>query len=280
MKLLILYFSGTGNTQYVARYLSRKIEHLPIETQVLSIEQIPPGEVSSFDVLAAGFPTYASDSPEVFREYVAQLPPVENKGAFAFCTKGAYAGNALRRNLKRLMARGYVPLGAESVMMPGSDGLAFVGKTSWMARSAQNKDFGQLSAADRLAQRMEQVLTGMAEGQPAEEHRVPLPMSVSGYLFDWLWALLYESFGKYMKGKFYADERCNNCGLCVQICPAQNIVLDDRGITFLDRCYLCMRCIHQCPQEAIQIGRYTIDKFRWPGPLGEFKPMELRKPAD
>jgi hypothetical protein len=40
-----------------------------------------------------------------------------------------------------------------------------------------------------------------------------------------------------------------------------------------------MRCIHNCPEEAIQIGRATIDKYRWHGPKGDFKPLSLR-PAE
>ena len=36
-----------------------------------------------------------------------------------------------------------------------------------------------------------------------------------------------------------------------------------------------MRCIHQCPQEAVQIGRGTVGKFRWRGSGGDFKPLRL-----
>jgi hypothetical protein len=39
---------------------------------------------------------------------------------------------------------------------------------------------------------------------------------------------------------------------------------------------LCLRCLHACPQEAIQIGKLTVDKFRWKGPKGDFKPLRMR----
>ncbi len=45
MKLLILYFSGTGNTHYVAQYLARKLEHLPIELCLQSVEQPLPSAI-------------------------------------------------------------------------------------------------------------------------------------------------------------------------------------------------------------------------------------------
>jgi len=96
---------------------------------------------------------------------------------------------------------------------------------------------------------------------------------VGGLLTDWLWREAYELFTEPLKRRFYADDRCTRCRLCVRICPAHNIRLDGDRIQFADRCYLCMRCIHQCPQEAIQIGRATVGKFRWRGPKGRFNPL-------
>ena len=49
-------------------------------------------------------------------------------------------------------------------------------------------------------------------------------------------------------------------------------------MTFNDTCFLCGRCINQCPQEAIQIGKKTIGKFRWKGPYKSFHPIKLKDP--
>ena len=275
MRLLILFFSGTGNTHYVAGYLAHKLEHLPIEILVRSIEQVPAEAVPEFDVLALGFPVYAADSPPFFQDYLRRLPPGEGKGSFVFCTKGAFAGGAVYRNLRRLAARGYVPLGGTSVTMPGTDGLAFVSPDSWLARSAMNKDFDHLKSADKLAQRMEEVLERIQAGESARDCKIRLVPNPGGRLLDWLWRQAYERFTTPFKRRFYADERCVRCQLCVRICPAHNIQLVDDRIHFGDRCFLCMRCIHQCPQEAIQIGQATRGKFRWRGPRGDFHPLRL-----
>jgi hypothetical protein len=37
-----------------------------------------------------------------------------------------------------------------------------------------------------------------------------------------------------------------------------------------------MRCIHRCPEQAIQIGKNTVGKFRWQGPKGQFDPLQIR----
>ena len=276
MKLVILYFSGTGNTDYVARYLARKLGSVPIEIELRSIERQPPETLGGFDVLAVGFPVYGCESPPFFQAYLARLAPGKGRGAFVFCTKGAMAGNAVRRNLQRLVGRGYLPLGGGSVGMPGSDGLALSGKESWMARSALRKDYDHLKDADRLSAQMSDVLSGLAAGSPVEAFHRPLPWSTSGVLLDRLWAFLYRVFADPFRTQFWADDRCQACGLCVRICPVDNVEMRDGHPHFADHCVLCLRCLHNCPQEAIQIGRFTVDKFRWRGPKAEFQPLKLR----
>ena len=132
MKLLLLYFSGTGNTDHVARYLARHVgdrfARSPVEIRMRSLEWQPANEVADFDVLAVGFPVYAADAPAFVQDYLSRLSPGRGRGTFVFCTMGAFAGHAVRRNLGRLAARGYVPLGGGSVLMPGTDGLAMVPK--------------------------------------------------------------------------------------------------------------------------------------------------------
>ncbi|MDY7077374.1 MAG: EFR1 family ferrodoxin [Chloroflexota bacterium] len=275
MRLLILFFSGTGNTHYVAEYLAQKLGQIPIDVLVRSIEQTPAETLPDFDLLTIGFPVYVADSPPFFQEYIHRLSDGEGRGVFVFSTKGAFAGRAGPRNLQRVASRGYVPLGEVSVTMPGTDGLAFVAKKSWMARMAENKDFEHLKSVDRLARRMEEVLQITLAGQTARNRQVRMPRNASPSLTDRLWKAVYERFTAPFKRRFYADERCNRCWLCVQICPSHNIRLEDGQIRFADRCYLCMRCVHQCPQEAIQIGKSTVGKFRWRGPKGDFRPLRL-----
>jgi ferredoxin len=306
MRLLLIYFSGTGNTDYVARYLAHKIECESIEIEQRSIEWQPAEAVTGFDLLVVGFPVYAADSPEFVQAYLRHLPPGDGRGAFVFCTKGAYAGSAVRRNLRRLAGRGYVPLGGGSVLMPGTDGLSMVGKDSWMARKALEKDYDHLEDADRLAEELSASLRDLLDGRSVEALRKPLPRRPIGALSDGAWAAVYRASEGYCRARLYADQRCEGCSLCARVCPVDNVKLPDSRPRvspvdnaelpdsrarvcpvdnvklpdsrphFADRCVLCLRCLHACPQEAIQIARFTADKFRWRGPKGDFKPLRMR----
>ena len=276
LRLTLLVFSATGNTRYVAGYLERVFEALPVAVEIVSVERVAPEAVEGFDVLGFGFPVFEGDSPRFVREYIARLSPGEGRGAFVFCTKGALAGNAERKNLQRLQDRGYVPLGGMGAVMPGTDGMAFVSKEGRYARWAQTKDFDSLEAVDRFAGRMGETLADLAGGVLAADRAKMVPLSILGVLIDPLWAAAYGLFGGFLKSRFRADDRCTRCGICGKLCPVDNITCTDEETTFGDGCALCMRCIHNCHVEAIQIGKATVDKFRYRGPKGAFKPMKMR----
>jgi ferredoxin len=276
MKLLFLYFSGTGNTDYVAHYLARKLAHLPVEIELRTIEQQPPEALTDFDLLAVGFPVYAVDAPIFFQEYLHRLPQGGGRGAFVFCTKGAWAGSAVRRMLQRLALQGYVPLGGDAVGMPGTDGLSMVGKDSWLARTALEKDYDHLKDGDRLAEKMESAVAQLLDGSPVEALRQPLPSQIKTSLSGRAWARVYKLSEDWALARFYADDRCEGCGLCARLCPVDNVELREGHAWFADCCVLCLRCLHACPQEAIQIGKLTVNKFRWKGPKGDFRPLRMR----
>jgi ferredoxin/flavodoxin len=279
VKLQLLYFSGTGNTDYVARYLAHHLAQIPepsLEIDLRPIEWQPANQLDDFDLIAVGFPVYAANAPGLFQDYLDALLPGEGRGAFVFCTKGAYAGGAVQRALQRLATRSYTPLGGGSVIMPGTDGLSMIAKDSWLARKALEKDYEHLEDADRLLEDMVAKIRQLASGHSAEALRLPLPPRARGNWLDRFWEWSYRLAEGYARNRLYADQGCTACGLCERICPVRNIEMSNDHPQFADRCMLCLRCLHACPQEAIQVGRLTVGKFRWRGPQGGFQPLKMR----
>ena len=66
--------------------------------------------------------------------------------------------------------------------------------------------------------------------------------------------------------KFAANDSCIGCGTCVQICPRGNIRLDDNKPSFGSDCIGCLSCVQYCPKAAIDIGRTTGGRERFPNP--------------
>lgn len=273
MKILIAFFSGTGNTWYCAKYLESRLREAGTEVSVRSIESLPKAEISNFDLLVVGFPVYACDMPKIMRDYLDHTPLTAGKKAYLFCTKALTSGNALKKAADVLMSAGYSIHGYADVTMPGSDGLAFLRNDSAIAKKMTEKDFGTIRPLDLMTERIEADVKNLSLDAEIVPER-PMRTKATGVLADGLFKAVYRPIERGMAGKLYADETCVRCGLCAKICPSQNIKITKVGVFFSSRCFLCMRCINQCPKEAIQIGKGTIGKMRWKGPDHDFEPLK------
>jgi ferredoxin len=91
-----------------------------------------------------------------------------------------------------------------------------------------------------------------------------------------LFSLLYRmSFQKVstMDKKFWADEKCNSCGICTKVCPAANIEMIKGRPEWLHHCEQCLACLQWCPQVAIQYGDKTARCERYHHPEVILKDM-------
>ena len=50
-------------------------------------------------------------------------------------------------------------------------------------------------------------------------------------------------------------EECTGCGICMDECPANAIILEnEKAIVYDDKCTDCGTCVDSCPNEVITIG--------------------------
>ena len=54
---------------------------------------------------------------------------------------------------------------------------------------------------------------------------------------------------------FRATDSCIGCGKCVELCPLNNIRLENGRPVWGKNCTHCMACICYCPKEAIEYGK-------------------------
>jgi Na+-translocating ferredoxin:NAD+ oxidoreductase RNF subunit RnfB len=50
------------------------------------------------------------------------------------------------------------------------------------------------------------------------------------------------------------EARCTGCGLCLDACPVEAIVLLNDVATIGDDCTACGACVAECPNEALAMG--------------------------
>jgi uncharacterized protein (DUF362 family)/Pyruvate/2-oxoacid:ferredoxin oxidoreductase delta subunit len=80
-----------------------------------------------------------------------------------------------------------------------------------------------------------------------------IPNWLIGWAYDWL----YEAKPR------WRPEQCQECGLCVQACPAQALKLSENGLHLnQDLCIECYCCLEHCPSEGLWVPRGLWERIR------------------
>ncbi|MFO7941195.1 MAG: electron transfer flavoprotein subunit alpha [Bacillota bacterium] len=61
---------------------------------------------------------------------------------------------------------------------------------------------------------------------------------------------------------------CDGCGLCVEVCPFEGVIMDEDYPRFTASCRVCSICIEECPRDALSMavpGDAAVDLSRYRG---------------
>ncbi|MBL0211881.1 MAG: EFR1 family ferrodoxin [Holophagaceae bacterium] len=251
----ICWMSGTGNSLRLAHGFAACVEEKGGE---IHLEQIAPNSSPTCEAswLAVFFPTHGFTTPWPVLRWAWSLQPGKGISAAVVSARaGWWMGTCLRGLTGSapfipallLALKGYRVRGILSVDMPSNwilvhPGLNAVHAAHFLERGHQKiRAFTQdlLAGSRRLwsLDNLFECLSGM----------VLLPVSV-GYLL----------YGRPLFAKlFFANERCNGCGVCAAHCPEGAIRMT--GSTprpyWTLHCESCMRCMNLCPLRAVEAGQ-------------------------
>ncbi|PXX80541.1 EFR1 family ferrodoxin [Dielma fastidiosa] len=247
---MILYFSGTGNSEYAAQQIAAKTddECLNLFTKIRSQDT---RELTSQKPWVIVAPTYAWRIPRIVEEYLHKTKLNGSKKVYFVLTCGGAIGNA-EANLKRLCAdQGYQFQGCAEVIMPEN-------YIALYSAPNQQEALKIIEAADALLARIAEWIKN-GSSIPAQ------PISFKGKVCSQIINPLFYSL-MVKADKFYAKADCVSCGQCVNVCLLNNIRLVNGKPQWGKDCTHCMACICRCPVEAIEYGKHTEGLNRYTCP--------------
>jgi len=247
---MIFYFSGTGNSRWVARFLADELadqlRFIPDELDTDMRYSLKEGERLGFV-----FPTYGWGVPPFVERFIEKMQVTGVAYLYFVTTCGDDTGMTGELFCDLVARKGWTCRLGYAVQMPES----YVCLPGFDV-DPKPKEQKKLSA---VPARMHQIVDDIIDGRGGFD-TIPGPMK---------WAkshIVRPFFNRFLVNPkhFKSTAGCVGCGSCVKACPFDNITLNENGRPIWhDRCVQCMRCYHTCPQRAIEWGRFTRGKGQY-----------------
>ncbi|MBT3314720.1 MAG: hypothetical protein HN390_08900 [Anaerolineae bacterium] len=258
MKIAIRYYSGAGNTKFVAKKITKALKQNShrVSSVKVSEESNREGIDDDFDVLGIGFPIYFREAPELLFDLLKRMEG-KKRPVFFFTTKGLYSGDAMKNIMAFSVDQNFSPVSFAEFFMPGTDFLIlFAKKDSLMERVL--KRIHSRDIDKKVAELIRKVEGALPAKTPRQKWYTDFDERVVKYFEN-----KYDNHHRAYIGQFHSNpETCIECMKCVNGCPRHNIVLDGH-IDFGESCDVCFNCIHNCPTDAIDIGKITAGNVRY-----------------
>ena len=251
---MIFYFSGTGNSRWVAENVATSFDDKVIAMSDFFHDgrlETPEFTVKPDEYIGFVFPVYSWGIPPLVGTFVERvcIHNYNNNRIFGIFTCGDECGNTHQMFLKLMQAKGWTCRHIYSVQMPNNY-IFFPGF------DVDSKEL-EKSKIEKAAQLLPTLTQAIRDDRPIIAY-------TKGNLTFLKSGLIYPLFVKYARDSrpFHTTDACTSCGLCAKLCPTKNITVADKPV-WGKYCEQCLSCIHRCPSRAIEYGKISKKKGRY-----------------
>lgn len=250
---MILYFSETGNSKFIAELIREQLndEIISMNKIIKENKQLVLNSEKPYIIVC---PIYAWRLPIVVENLLKCSKLTGNKKVWFVVTMGSQSGNCDKYCEKICKDKALEYMGLCGIKMPDSYVALY---------DVDNNDKAELKLTQAKI-KAEKISQSIAENSVIyKDDKTPFASLMSGIINTYFTKIMATS------KKFYIKESCISCGKCEKICCVNNITLVNGKPKFHDNCIHCMGCINNCPTRSIEIkgktenrGRYTCPKTK------------------
>lgn len=244
MKILLLTFTGTGNTKLCGDFIMEHFVNMGHEViHYVYNSKVPLKEdIRDFDMIGLGYPIHAFNTPEIFYKWVKSFPKVDDhKPYFIYKVSGEpfhFNDASSHHFVKVLKKLGYNKISEKHFLMPYNIVFRYkdeIAKQMYLYL----KPLTELYVKEILAGDYEVI-----------KYRFDKKLLSLVLRIEWLAPKINAPLCRVNKKK------CTNCNMCMNNCPMGAIYINKKGRIRLksSKCSMCMRCAFNCPMDAFRFG--------------------------
>lgn len=251
---MIFYFTGTGNSLWVAKTLEKAFNE-PLISIAESLQQ--ENKEISFTLredekIFFVYPVHSWGPAVLVTKFISRLKleRYTNQPIYSICTCGDECGYTTDILQKHLNKKGLTLTASHSIQMPNN--YILMKGFDVDTKEVENKKLQQApETMDSIIHQIDKEIY----------HTGSKPFLKSRFVYP-----LFTTFAVGHNSFHAMKDICTSCGLCAHICPTGSITMEEGTPEWNNTCVQCTACIHRCPARAIEYGNETWKKGRYHHP--------------
>ena len=236
---MILYFSATGNSKYVAETIAKELNDNAVSITSIKDKKLEVKD-EYFGII---IPTCFWTVPLIVKEFLNNIDLSVSKSTYNFIviTYGSFTGTN-GKDLEKILEKKNIHISSKySIKMPDTWTPIFD-----LSDDKKNKEL--LKTAEKDLEDIIFKLNGKAIGDYIKNKFPSLVTVICKPLYNY-----------YRNTKnFKVNNKCIGCCLCKTKCPCNAIeIVDNKPVWIKEKCTLCLGCMHRCPKFAIEYRKST-----------------------
>jgi NAD-dependent dihydropyrimidine dehydrogenase PreA subunit len=251
--LLLIYYSGTGNSRRVSEWIARIATETGLNVYVTSFREVDRSRIESLKgrtLIGFFSATHGFNMPHSMLKFMFSFKSLKGSDIFIGNTRAGMklskvflpglSGIALYFPALVMAIKGYKIRALYPVDLPSNWISLHPGiKTSVINSMVTHCETLVNRFAEKILNRKPVFLRAFV--------LLPLDLLVAPL------AIGYYFFGRYIIAKsFVATSDCNLCGKCIDNCPTHSVKLSLGRPYWKLSCESCMKCMNYCPERAIE----------------------------
>jgi flavodoxin/Pyruvate/2-oxoacid:ferredoxin oxidoreductase delta subunit len=269
-KIEIFYFSGTGNSLYVAKYMQSFLSNVKL-TPILHMLKDETIRITT-DVVGFIFPMYLATMPKPVIQFFKKIDTISSKYIFCIETRGGTISDSafILTNIlkaKRATINAFYHINVH--MNSGVLGEKYKKPSNEEMQLITDKMHNiLLSVKQNIINRTNHLNTDT-------DFFIKIPLWKKIFIVPFRFFFRPLIFKAWEAISYYSDDKCTGCKTCEKICLSQRIIfkVDKPEWQKYIRCFCCLACINYCPNKSIQVKSSIFlkshtannDRYSFPG---------------